>query len=63
MSSPIAAPNPLFDSRPLTASGEVDDPVSGAGNPSLYGTSDEEIEDCERDKDGSCKTVQKGDGK
>lgn len=58
-SSPIAPTNPLFDSRPLGASGDVDDPVSGAGNPSLYGSPEEVVGDGE-DEDESKK---KGDGK
>ncbi len=62
-SSPIAAPNPLFDSRPLAGTGDVDDPVSGAGNPSLMGTSEDDIDECDISKDTTCKTGKKGDGK
>ncbi|MES2902714.1 MAG: hypothetical protein V4696_00870 [Pseudomonadota bacterium] len=61
LSSPIAAPVPLFDSRPLNADGDVDDPVSGAGNPSLIGTSSEE--ECDTNEDGSCKPAEQGDKK
>ena len=63
LSSPIAATNPLFDSRPLNGTGDVDDPVSGTGNPSLMGTSDDDIENCDTSKDSTCKTGKKGDGK
>ncbi len=62
LSSPIEAPVPLFDSRPLAADGDVDDPISGAGNPSLLGASEDDNEDCDS-KDSKCKTGQKGDGK
>ncbi len=61
--SPISPPNPLFDSRPLVQSGDIDDPVSGAGNPSLYGTPDDDLQACDRSKDKECKTGEKGDGK
>jgi hypothetical protein len=61
LSSPIEPPIPLFDSRPLTQTGDVDDPVSGAGNPSLYGNPSDE--DCESEQDGKCKIGKKGDGK
>lgn len=63
LSSPIEPPMPLFDSRPLTQTGEVDDPVSGSGNPSLYGATSDDVEDCERDKDNQCKTGAQGDKK
>ena len=63
LSSPIAAPNPLFDSRPLVGDGDVDDPVSGAGNPSLMGTSEDDTEACDADKNGKCEPANKGDGK
>ena len=36
-SSPIEAPQPLFDTRPLNQDGDIDDPVSGTGNPGLLG--------------------------
>jgi len=67
-SSPIAPPNPLFDSRPLTQTGEIDDPVSGAGNPSLYGSPDDDDEDEVEDDDDDDETKKKakakqGDGK
>ncbi len=61
VSSPIEAPVPLFDSRPLAGSSDVDDPVSGAGNPSLIDTSDDE-QVCDPGT-GQCETIQKGDGK
>ena len=59
-------PNPLLDTDFLAASGDVDDPVSGAGNPSLMGTSDDEIETCDSSNDSNdskCKPANKGDGK
>ena len=59
-SSPISPPNPLFDSRPLTQSGDVDDPVSGAGNPSLYGSPGEDEDEDEQKKKAKAK---QGDGK
>lgn len=59
LSSPIEAPQPLFDNRPLIDEGEVDDPISGAGNPSLYGvqsdSDDDEDDDEEEDADGDGK--------
>ncbi|MEO7410955.1 MAG: hypothetical protein ABIU10_06505, partial [Sphingomicrobium sp.] len=60
LSSPIAPPVPLFDSRPLDPSEDINDPASGAGNPSLYGSSDEDDEDDKRKK---AKKAKKGDGK
>jgi len=60
LSSPIVAPVPLFDSRPLGQSDDIDDPVSGAGNPSLYSSSEDEDEDDEEKKKAKAK---KGDGK
>ena len=33
--SPITPPSPLFDSSALGGKGDVDDPVSGSGNPAL----------------------------
>ena len=63
LSSPIEAPNPLFDSRPLTADGDVDDPISGAGNPSLMGTSEDEVQACDPNNEKDCKSTTKGDGK
>lgn len=62
-STPISPPNPLFDSRPLTQSGDIDDPVSGAGNPSLYGLPDDGTAVCDSGKDKACKVSEKGDGK
>ena len=58
-SSPIEPPVPLFDSRPLDPTDEVNDPASGAGNPSLYGSPDDD-EDEEQKK---AKKIKKGDGK
>ncbi len=57
LSSPIAPPIPLFDSRPLDQTGDVDDPVSGAGNPSLFGSAD-----CDdgSDEQSNTKKVNKG---
>ncbi|HEV2044429.1 MAG TPA: hypothetical protein VGR05_07090, partial [Sphingomicrobium sp.] len=64
-SGPISPPNPLFDSRPLVQTGDIDDPVSGAGNPSLQGSPDDDakVEVCDSTKDDKCKTGTKGDGK
>ena len=60
-SSPIEAPQPLFDTRPLTDEGLIDDPISGAGNPSLYGVhSDDDDDDDETDAKAN---VKKGEGK
>ena len=36
--NPIVPPQPLFDTRPLIPSGDVNDPVSGTGNPALLGS-------------------------
>ena len=36
--SPIEPPNPLFDTSALGGQGDVDDPVSGGGNPALMET-------------------------
>ena len=36
--SPIEPPNPLFDTSALGGQGDVDDPVSGSGNPALMET-------------------------
>jgi hypothetical protein len=58
LTSPIEAPQPLFDNRPLIDEGEVDDPVSGAGNPSLYGVHSDDDEDEEEDEEDA-----DGDGK
>ncbi len=59
-SSPIEAPQPLFDSRPLIDSSLVDDPISGAGNPSLYGASD--ADDDDKDDDDKDEEGDKGKG-
>ena len=58
-------PAPLLDTAFLGQSGDVDDPVSGAGNPSLYGPPDEvgDVESCDDTEDKKCKTDTKGDGK
>ena len=37
-SSPIAPPQPLINARPLNPDIEVVEPVSGAGNPALFGS-------------------------
>ena len=37
-SSPIEPPAPLFDTRPLNPDANVDEPISGSGNPALMGT-------------------------
>ena len=60
LSSPITPPMPLFDSRPLNASDDINDPASGAGNPSLYGSPDEGDDNDDQKK---AKKVKKGDGK
>ena len=60
LSSPIEPPMPLFDSRPLDQSDDINDPASGAGNPSLYGSPDE---DDDSDEEKKAKKVKKGDGK
>ena len=36
--SPIEPPQPLFDTSGLGGKGDIDDPVSGSGNPSLMET-------------------------
>jgi hypothetical protein len=61
LSSPITPPIPLFDSRPLAQTADVDDPVSGAGNPSLYGSSDQD--DGDDTDEQKKKKAKKGDGK
>ena len=38
LTSPIEPPVPLFDSSALGGKGDVDDPVSGGGNPALMET-------------------------
>ena len=64
--SPIDAPQPLFDTKPLIDTALIDDPISGTGNPSLYGSSDEDDEDDddEEEDDGKdkAKKDEKGDG-
>lgn len=37
-SSPIKPPAPLFDTRPLNPDGDIDEPISGSGNPALAGS-------------------------
>jgi len=56
--NPISPPQPLFDSRPLIPSGDVNDPVSGTGNPALLGSD----ADCDADEQGQCPSPVKGDG-
>ena len=48
--NPIAPPQPLFDTRPLIPSSEINDPVSGTGNPALLGSDAQ----CDEDEDGQC---------
>jgi hypothetical protein len=48
--NPISPPQPLFDSRPLIPSGDVNDPVSGTGNPALLGSDQQ----CEEEEQGQC---------
>jgi hypothetical protein len=48
--SPIAPPQPLFDSRALTDEGLINDPISGSGNPSLYGLRSDEDDDEEEEE-------------
>ena len=48
--NPISPPQPLFDTRPLIPSGDVNDPVSGTGNPALLGSDQQ----CEEDEQGQC---------
>ncbi|MFL6794657.1 MAG: hypothetical protein ACJ8D6_06405, partial [Sphingomicrobium sp.] len=54
--NPISPPQPLFDTRPLIPSSEVDDPVSGTGNPALLGG-----DQCDEDDKSLCGTT-KEDG-
>ena len=54
-SNPISPPQPLFDTRPLIPSSDVNDPVSGTGNPSLMGS------DCDKEDEAQCAT-EKEDG-
>jgi hypothetical protein len=57
--NPISPPQPLFDTRPLVPTGDVNDPVSGTGNPALVGGESE----CEENEDGQCAADQNdGDG-
>jgi hypothetical protein len=54
--NPISPPQPLFDTRPLIPSSDVNDPVSGTGNPALLGTSecvDDENTQCGTEKETS----------
>ena len=48
--NPINPPQPLFDTRPLIPSGDVNDPVSGTGNPALLGSDQQ----CEEGEQGQC---------
>ena len=57
--SPITPPLPLFDTRPLTPDEDINDPASGAGNPSLYGNPDDDSDTNSDQK----KKKKKGDGK
>jgi hypothetical protein len=58
LTSPIEAPQPLFDTRPLDGDEDINEPVSGAGNPSLYGvTSDEDDEEDDEEDNGGKKNV------
>ena len=50
--NPITPPQPLFDTRPLIPASDVNDPVSGTGNPSLLGS------DCSPDDDTQCTAEQ-----
>ena len=59
LSSPISPPVPLFDSRPLNPDDDVNDPASGAGNPSLYGSP--VGDDDEEEK--KARKIKKGTGK
>jgi len=55
LTSPIDSPQPLFDTRPLVGDEDINEPISGAGNPSLYGISSDEgagvVEDDDDDDD------------
>jgi hypothetical protein len=48
--NPIAPPQPLFDTRPLIPASDVNDPVSGTGNPALLGSDQQ----CEEEEQGQC---------
>ena len=65
LTSPIDAPQPLFDTRPLNGDEDVNEPISGAGNPSLYGlTSDEDDEDEEEEgENGEAKPAGEQNGR
>ena len=54
-SNPISPPQPLFDTRPLIPASDVNDPVSGTGNPALL-----DGKECEEDEDTQCGTEQGG---
>ena len=54
--NPISPPQPLFDTRPLIPSSDVNDPVSGTGNPALLGTAG----DCPDDDETQCGTKKEG---
>ena len=52
--NPINPPQPLFDTRPLIPGGDVNDPISGTGNPALLGsepTSDQDDDEDEEDEE------------
>jgi hypothetical protein len=55
-SNPISPPQPLFDTRPLIPSSDVNDPVSGTGNPALLGG--DQCDDA--DEDTQCGTKKEG---
>jgi len=57
--NPINPPQPLFDTRPLVPGGDVNDPVSGTGNPALLGGDP----DCEASEDAQCPAPVKGGDK
>jgi len=57
-SNPIVPPQPLFDTRPLIPSGDVNDPVSGTGNPALLGSDAE----CDANEQGQCPSPVKDNG-
>ena len=55
-------PQPLFDTRPLNSDEDINEPVSGAGNPSLYGiSSDEDDADDEDDEEEKKRKKKKGE--
>jgi hypothetical protein len=54
-SSPIAPPTSIIDSRALDQDVDVNEPVSGSGNPALIGSSLSEpsTEECNSERDPS----------